>query len=77
MSQLNSQPRNTRRQFLASASAGAAIAPTILRSGFAQEAKKRTVASIGVGGSRGRYSRGGNIARAGGQARKNGRGLRY
>lgn len=59
--------RNLRRTFLKTAGASAALAPTILKSGFAQEATKRSVASVGVGGSRGRYNRGGQVARAAGK----------
>ena len=58
----------TRRNFLKTAAAAGAItgAPLIWtkRSALAQDANsQKTVASIGVGGSRGRYSRGGSIAR--------------
>lgn len=58
---------NTRRQFLKSTAAtGAAISlPLYWRKaeGARQDANDRkTVASVGVGGSRGRYSRGGSIA---------------
>lgn len=56
---------NTRRTFLKHASAATVVAPTILKSASGQDTlSKRTVASIGVGGSRGRYSRGGSVANA-------------
>lgn len=52
-----------RRRFLQSATASVAISPLILSSGHAfQSGEKRTIAAIGVGGSRGRYNRGGNVA---------------
>ncbi len=59
---------STRRSFLkSSAAAGALISnPYIWTSSYvrAQDANsKRTVGSIGVGGKRGRYSRGGHVAR--------------
>ena len=55
--------QQTRRQFLQAAAASAVVSPLILSSAHAyQEGDKRTVAAIGVGGSRGRYSRGGSIA---------------
>ena len=54
---------NTRRNFIKKASATAVVAPTIIKSAKGQDTiSKRTVASVGVGGSRGRYNRGGNIA---------------
>ena len=63
-----------RREFLKrSAATGAIVTPYIWTSSYARaqdENSKPTVASIGVGGSRGRYSRGGGIAR---QAAKLGR----
>ena len=59
--------KTTRRDFMKqSATAGAIIAtPTLWsRPARAQDANSRmTIASIGVGGSRGRYNRGGSIAR--------------
>ena len=59
----------TRRKFLKTTAATTAIAGAPLiwtrRSALAQDANsQKTVASIGVGCSRGRYSRGGNIARS-------------
>lgn len=57
----------TRRDFLKqSAIAGAAVSSPLIwtRSSRGQDANsKKTIASIGVGGSRGRYNRGGQIAR--------------
>lgn len=57
-----------RRQFLKTSAAGSALAATAtygtLSSALAQDnAGKLRLASIGVGGSRGRYNRGGQIAR--------------
>ena len=60
--------RATRRQFLQTAAASAAVSPLILSSAQAQDSK-RTVAAIGVGGSRGRYNRGRSVAN---QAAKHG-----
>ncbi|MCP4510372.1 MAG: Gfo/Idh/MocA family oxidoreductase [Fuerstiella sp.] len=62
-----SHPTNTRRDFLKTSSAGAAALGVPLfwnrRAHAGQDANDRkTVASVGVGGSRGRYSRGGSIA---------------
>lgn len=58
---------NTRRQFLTTAAAtGSALSLPLFwnkAQGARQDANdRRTVASVGVGGSRGRYSRGGSIA---------------
>lgn len=55
--------QSTRRGFLkTTAAAGTAIAAS--QTALAQnESKKRRLAAVGVGGSRGAYSRGGNIAR--------------
>ena len=56
--------RTTRRQFVASSTAAAAVPLFWNRTGHAgQDANDRkTVASVGVGGSRGRYNRGGQVA---------------
>ena len=55
--------RSNRREFMkTSAAAGSALAVT--QPAMAAEGDKLTVAAIGVGGSRGRYSRGGGIARS-------------
>lgn len=67
--------KSTRREFLKrSAAAGALVSvPYIFthsRARAQETGEKRTIASIGVGGSRGRYSRGGTVAR---QAAKFGR----
>ena len=66
---------STRRTFLKSSAAAGALVlnPYIWTSSYvkAQDANsKRTIGSIGVGGKRGRYSRGGSVAR---QAAKLGR----
>ncbi|MCO8120581.1 Gfo/Idh/MocA family oxidoreductase [Stieleria sp. TO1_6] len=60
---------NTRRQFLKTTAAGSALGMTASGLPFASElhaqdaAKKLRLAAIGVGGSRGRYNRGGSVAR--------------
>ncbi|HEY2761211.1 MAG TPA: Gfo/Idh/MocA family oxidoreductase [Pirellulales bacterium] len=58
--------KSSRREFLKySAAAGAAFVPYVWTSSYARAADKNstlTMASIGVGGSRGAYSRGGDIA---------------
>jgi len=57
---------NTRRSFLKKSAAAAAFAPYIFTSsslGASIYDDDLTVAAIGVGGSRGRYSRGGKVAR--------------
>ena len=58
--------KSSRREFLKySAAAGAAFVPYIWTSSYARAADKNTkltMASIGVGGSRGAYSRGTDIA---------------
>lgn len=51
----------SRRQFVATAAAAGSLAAAP-RSAFAADDTKRTVAAIGVGGSRGVYNRGGQIA---------------
>ena len=54
-----------RRHFVKGASAAAIATPMILPNLYGQDAgSKLTVASVGVGGPRGRYSRGGSIANA-------------
>ena len=53
---------SSRRGFLKATAAGSAL--VVSTDAIAQdESKKLRLASIGVGGSRGRYSRGGSIAR--------------
>ena len=54
--------QSSRRGFIKATAAGSALAAS--HSAFAQDgSKKLRLASIGVGGSRGRYNRGGSIAR--------------
>ncbi|TWU37082.1 Gfo/Idh/MocA family protein [Novipirellula artificiosorum] len=53
----------SRRNFLKSTAAAGSLAAASNPVLAADDSKKRTVASIGVGGSRGRYNRGGAIAR--------------
>ncbi len=60
--------KRSRRQFLKTTAAGSALAatasPSLMHSAVAQESDdKLRLAAIGVGGSRGRYNRGGSIAR--------------
>lgn len=56
--------KSSRRSFLkTTAVAGTAVAASSTAAIGAEESKKLRLASIGVGGSRGRYNRGGNIAR--------------
>lgn len=60
------QHRPSRREFLQSAAAAGLAGSNLLGSSFAraQDANSElTIAAIGVGGPRGRYNRGGNIAR--------------
>ncbi|MCA9173844.1 MAG: Gfo/Idh/MocA family oxidoreductase [Planctomycetales bacterium] len=54
--------RANRRQFLQTVAVGATVSPLLLSSARAQSGGKRKVAAIGVGGSRGRYNRGGHVA---------------
>ncbi|KAA5543194.1 Gfo/Idh/MocA family oxidoreductase [Roseiconus nitratireducens] len=60
---------SSRRQFLKATAAGTALGASVAANPFAQSAlgqgqsQKLRLASIGVGGSRGRYNRGGQIAR--------------
>lgn len=54
---------STRRGFLKATAAASSALALSSAAQAADEGQKRTVAAIGVGGSRGRYSRGGGIAR--------------
>lgn len=66
MRQIKAGPETNRRNFVKAAAATAAI-PYFWTSPYAtaqDKNSKPTVASIGVGGSRGRYNRGGSVARS-------------
>ncbi len=52
---------HTRRHFLGSVAAAGGTLTALTQPGFASEDDKLTVAAVGVGGSRGRYNRGGQI----------------
>lgn len=54
--------RETRRNFLKATAAGSAALAVRPGAVSAADGEKLTVAAVGVGGSRGRYNRGGKIA---------------
>ncbi len=61
--------RTSRREFLKTSVAAGALAavPYVWTSSYARaqdQNSKKTIAAIGVGGSRGAYSQGGSVARA-------------